>query len=739
MNEFKLSESQKKAIELIESCKNVFVTGAAGTGKSYLLKYMSEHKELHVTATSNSAALIVGGVTIHSWLGYNPANNFREKDKGQMKIEATEVLENKYGELPEDRDEFKKIRGVEPFYNNLISLLDRKPHVIMQIYDILFSPKSKNIPKKIKDTKILAIDEVSMLTPELFYIIDIVLRISKNEMKKAFGGVQIILFGDFFQLPAIISAQKKEEKDYCLIGGDIIQSSGCIRCLKSNSCPIRHLCQAQFCFETETWKEAKIESIVLETHFRQNNKEFADLLGRLSRGYEYLTSSDIKQLESRNDIPTNKDVIFLYNTKGGGANEMGANKMNDHYFNEIENDIKIYNTSVKNNDKEDTLKTKKILDKYAEDIGNTISLKNNCRVILNATISYKKDEKYEKVLSGSLGQIIGFSNKIPSEILDNDRTISYYTPPKVKFDDGREVEIKKQKMKIKGYSNKEKRIVIIGEIEYMPLFLGYAITVHKSQGMTIDKISYDLNSIRTDGRRLYVALSRVKNINGLYLRNIRLIEKVSGINEKVIEFYDGIAEKEKTLKIYNMGKEIFIDNNLKISIEYFYISKTRLILCYLLSAGLYKNYWMFRNWQSIQKSTKKSMYPFWRALFSSIWVIPLFNEIKENLHQYKTPPPSFYTFTNLFLLIYYIIIVFDVVLVKVLPFPPTFISVCLLPLQLLQPFTMLPIQNTLNNYNKVINKDSKLEKKFTLFEVIILLLGLFNYLNIIYYLVKIND
>ena len=147
-----LSLQQKSVIDAFESGQNLFITGGAGSGKSYLLNFLKRNYAqfgLEVTASTGIAAVNIGGSTIHSWAGIGLAN---------MPVE--QIIEN------------------------------------------LFSAKFVRVRRRIKQTRALAIDEISMISKEVFEILDRVFR-AVRENDKPMGGIQLLMFGDFLQLPPI--------------------------------------------------------------------------------------------------------------------------------------------------------------------------------------------------------------------------------------------------------------------------------------------------------------------------------------------------------------------------------------------------------------------------------------------------------------------------------------------------------------------------------------------------------
>lgn len=409
-----LSETQKLVIDSIEAGNNIFVTGAAGTGKSYLLHFLREkfkNKNLHITATTGIAAVNVGGITLHSWANL-----------GKEEIPVKEIA--------------KKILSSAGIYTR----------------------------KKILNTDMLAIDEVSMLSKETFENLDLLLRLVKDN-DRPFGGIQILLFGDFFQLPPV----------------------------NSNN----------FCFESEVWNTANIKTFILKDIFRQEDKTFINILNNIRHGF--LEENDKYILKNRLGIVDNsiiKPTIL-------STHNIIVEKINFEKLNEINSkEITYTATFTGENNKIELLKRNCLAKEFL-----TLKLGSQVMMLKN---TYQKDG----IINGSTGIIIDFS---PNK---------HY--PIVEFTNGKIVVVKPEIWEIRNFNYNTHKLETLATMSQIPLTLSWAITVHKSQGMTIDKAEFDLKNSFAEGQ-VYVAFSRVKNINGIFIKSLDL-NKIK-INEKVLKFY----------------------------------------------------------------------------------------------------------------------------------------------------------------------------------------------------------
>lgn len=414
----------------INSGKNVFVTGAAGTGKSYILKQLKKEFNFDVTSTTGMAAVNIGGQTIHAWAGV-----------GICDLPVSSV-----------------VKGIL---------------------------KKANLAKRIKNAKMLAIDEISMLDAQTLDYLNNVFK-SVRASALPFGGLQLLLFGDFFQLPPV-------EKS----GG--------------------------FCFESVAWKELNPENIVLKKIYRQSDRNFANILNDIRQNN--LKNSDFDALFSRNniEIPPEKEILHIFGTNEA-ADNFNAQKFNalhtpsqELYAKDVLMKNEEPNKIVSNQqDSEELSVTRKkvwdTLDKYCKAPQNLI-LKKGCRVMLLKNLDFEQG-----LINGSCGVVKDFST---------DGII-------VNFDNGIQKTIKPHEF---DYSKDGK--LLAKRIQF-PLRLAYGITIHKSQGMTLDEVFIDFNRIFEYGQA-YVALSRVKSLNGLYLKGFEP-QKIMA-HPKIVDFYKRLENK----------------------------------------------------------------------------------------------------------------------------------------------------------------------------------------------------
>jgi ATP-dependent exoDNAse (exonuclease V) alpha subunit len=418
-----LSEDQKKVIYAIEDGSNIFVTGSAGTGKSHLLKYLKENyldSGLHITASTGIAAVNVSGQTIHSWAGIGLAN-----------IPLKNILEN------------------------------------------ILSRKFSYLRKRIRSTIMLAIDEISMISAEIFDILDHVFRTVRDD-ERPFGGIQMILFGDFFQLPPI--SKDKDSKN-------------------------------NFCFNSISWHNLNPQIFLLKTVFRQRDPKFVKILdnirfGKIDEEDKQILSSRINAIDTDSSIkPT---ILSTHNRQ--------VEKVNIAELEQINSPSRFFEAKFTGDNKKKEFLKKNCLasEKLELKIGAQIMMLKN---------TYQK----HGIINGSLGIITEFHAK------------SGY--PIVKFNNGKIIVITPEIWSSEKFDKEKNQIKIEASIEQIPLILSWAITIHKSQGMTLDKIKCNLINVFSEGQ-IYVALSRVKNLDGLFINNINF-DKIQ-TNENIVKFYRDI-------------------------------------------------------------------------------------------------------------------------------------------------------------------------------------------------------
>jgi hypothetical protein len=398
-----LKNDQLQAFNILKLGKNVFLTGEGGTGKSYVInkyiKYCEENDiNIVVTAPTGIAALNVNGATLH--------RTFK---------------------IP-----------IEP----LVS-------------------KPKGIPKTLKDADVLVIEEISMVRLDVFdYVAQIIISLNAYRRNHGSEDIQVILCGDFFQLPPVLLDRDKE----------ILEQV-------KYHCDIGH----GFAFQSEYWDTFNFIPIVLRQQKRQSDSNFITALNYIRKG-DY---TSIQYLERMSQPKPIKDAIMLC-----GRNKV-VNDKNEEEFNKLKTKIFTYQADIEGTVAESD---KIVLEE--------LKLRVGCRVM---TVVNDLEDRY---VNGSFGYVTRLDEDHVYVLIDGS---------------DEEVEISRYKWEIKTYTAQQKKgsskleakADVIGTFIQYPLKLAYAITIHKSQGQTYTEVNLDPTC--WDCGQLYVALSRVKSIEGLHL------------------------------------------------------------------------------------------------------------------------------------------------------------------------------------------------------------------------------
>ncbi len=432
---FVLTEEFKKTFELIENKNiNVFITGKAGTGKSTLLEYFRQNtKKNHaILAPTGISALKAKGKTIHSFFKF-PARFVAKEDVKVLK----------------DR-----------------KLLER--------------------------LETLLIDESSMIRADIFDSIDLSLKINKKN-KKPFGGVQIILFGDLFQLPPVVSSGDFEIVKKFYPGGEYFFNSKC-------------------------FYKGKFIIKELSKIFRQSDSDFINLLNKFRLAK--VTSEDLDKINERLvkkkfDLPKETIILSPRNKK---VDEINTSKLN-----EIKSETYTYTAIIKDIFKENEHPVKKEL-----------SLKVGAQVMIT-----KNDvSEPKKWVNGTLATIVYLSkDQIKLKIKDQVLNLPKSRWEKIDY----------------RLSGKKINPTVIGTFVQYPLKLAWAATIHKCQGQTFDQVAIDLDQGAFTHGQTYVALSRAKTINGIHLmKEIRLSDLF--FDKNVFSFLGHKLEKKYIKEIKDTKK-----------------------------------------------------------------------------------------------------------------------------------------------------------------------------------------
>lgn len=445
-----LNKEQKRAYNIItQKRKNVFITGPGGVGKSYLLKtiihYFNNNNIKYVTtAPTGVASINIGGQTLTS------------------------------------------LFGIIPKYDTLESIIDKETGKIRK--EVI----KQRVKKIIKKIDVLFIDEISMVSKDLFEMIDIYCKhIRKNA--NLFGGIQIVLFGDFLQLGPVPTTKTKT---------DYINNK--IEIYKYNKTNV-HV------FMSKIWNKLKLIIINLKESMRQSDLVTFNFLSSIR--YGIINKNEVEVLK-KNKINIKKICEEKYKNH---VILFGSNFKKDEYNNKMLNKIK---------KKSNIYKSKLITTYNLNDIDKTslfnviphkLELKIGARIMLIKNITINN----YYLVNGDLGYVSGFnSNKEP--IIKFDRI------PHIKFNITPQI-----------WEIFDQQLQPVISIKQIPLNLAWALTVHKSQGLTFHKVIIHFPDISFVGQA-YVGLSRIVSLEGL--KTVCFSKKSIKTDKYCIDFYNKLRQ-----------------------------------------------------------------------------------------------------------------------------------------------------------------------------------------------------
>lgn len=379
---------------------------------------------------------------------------------------------------------------------------------VSQIYERMSYRSEKT--ELIKNLSLLIIDEVSMVRCDILDAIDTILRIYRKN-QEPFGGVKVLLIGDLFQLPPIA-----QSSDWTVLG---------------------QYYKSPYFFDSSVYKRASSTYIELEKPYRQTEQEFIDILNKVR--VNQMSDSDLRRLNTRYSKSFPKGSIFLT------ARNFDVENYNDKEYNELQGQEYIFNAQ-----------TVGTFSDSMKPVKDQISLKVGTQVMIMKNKYNKQLDEFE-YYNGSIGTVTQIDSgcKWVSIKLDKGLVTVYpATWENIEF--------------TWNPKTKESETRILGTYTQIPLKLAWAITIHKSQGLTFDKVTADLNSCFDTGQ-VYVALSRCKKLGGLFLKS-PLLNGVIKVDQNVVNFSQQKTpdtmiieqiEAGKADKIYKECRKAFDDND----------------------------------------------------------------------------------------------------------------------------------------------------------------------------------
>ncbi|KAK4161744.1 P-loop containing nucleoside triphosphate hydrolase protein [Cladorrhinum sp. PSN259] len=502
-----LCDEQLQIIEQAKNGRNICYVGSAGSGKSTVLHELRKQLEdqgkvVQVLSPTGIVALQINGITTYNFAGWTP---------NDAKRSLKELV------IPQDDDDGKQ-RGMKKARLRRLSVVD-----------------------------VIIIDEISMVENSFFTRLDFLLKEAKGWKDKAFGGAQIIITGDFFQLPPVLPIQ------HCVTCGTELRDSFKDQRYRScRTCECRFKKEAKFAFCSDAWEECDFLYMTLKKIHRQTDARFRDLLQKCREGSRF-TNDDIDVLTRQKPGLDKKKATKLFPTKKE-VRQVNRAAFDALPYESVE--YRCYDMFIKQN--KDT--PNYFADKYDRPEAGTLvklenhrwetklGLKQSMRVMLLHNLDINGG-----LCNGSQGEVVGFepledskvptaqSNSNPSGTIvgtykhQREDAIRIFANvckaqdgfpgwPVVQFDNGVKRTIYPECTANEVGTTRPYSLLCRAQV---PLTAGYAWSIHKSQGMTLDNVIVNLKR-SFEVEQIYVALSRARSLDGLLVEGLKSSEEDYG-------------------------------------------------------------------------------------------------------------------------------------------------------------------------------------------------------------------
>ncbi|MFB6181690.1 MAG: AAA family ATPase [Candidatus Magasanikbacteria bacterium] len=409
LENIEINQDFEQALDLIDKGESVFITGRAGTGKSTLLQYFRVHtdKEIAVLAPTGIAAVNIGGITIHSLFGFG-ADITVEKVKREFQNSHRREL-------------FEQLDAI-------------------------------------------VIDEISMVRADLMDCIDTFLRQNGPNPLEPFGGIQMIFFGDMYQLPPVVKSEEKEifEQRY----------------------------DSPYFFDSDSFRQSEFKMVELEKIYRQQDQDFIEILNAVRN--KEITDQQLEQLNKqvKPEFDPEHSEMYVHITPTNSK----VDKINEERLAKLDTAKYTFQGDISGEFKQTALPTRE-----------------NLELKIDSQIMLVNNDTKGRWVNGTIGTILDVNQKNDEE----DEIV-------VKTEHGKEVTVTPYTWEMHELEYDENKDELTpktkGKFTQYPIKLAWAVTIHKSQGKTFDKVVLDTDKGTFAHGQAYVALSRATSLEGLVLK-----------------------------------------------------------------------------------------------------------------------------------------------------------------------------------------------------------------------------
>lgn len=471
------NQELQNALQLVQfTHRSLFLTGKAGTGKSTFLHYIAQttKKKYVILAPTGIAAINVGGATLHSFfkLPFHPL-------------------------LPNDRRySTQQLRNTLKYNSEKIKL--------------------------IRELELIIIDEISMVRADIIDFIDKILRVYSHNMRIPFGGKQLLLVGDVYQLEPVL---KEEDRQL-----------------------LQPYYPSKFFFDAHVFRSFQLVCIELQKVYRQRDDKFISILDHIRTST--VTNTDLSLLNQQVGQHQPMDAHQLSITLSTRRDTVDY--INSLHLSKLPGDATILHGSING--------------EYPE---NNLPTPIELEVKTGAQILFIKNDREKRWVNGTLGTIISIGDEEDGKIY-------------VRTEQGEDVDVEQEVWNNVRYTynQKEQKVEeeILGSFQQFPLRLAWAITIHKSQGLTFNQVKIDLSGGVFAGGQTYVALSRCRSLKGIALQEPVKREDIY-VNQEVVKFsktyndpsaLNTAIQQSKADKQYHDATKAFERGDMQAALDYFY-------------------------------------------------------------------------------------------------------------------------------------------------------------------------